>query len=171
MGMYTELNIGVRLSQHTPANVIDIINYMLDNEHLVPPSDLPNHPLFETQRWHFMLISDSCYFEGRTDSSMTYAGSSYELNVRCNLKNYDDEIIKFLDFINPYIKYNGFIGYTRWECVEDPTLIYKEGGRIKFKEPDPSTDEEACGYTIYRPNGYTILHPDPVRPDDVLELK
>lgn len=170
MGTYTELNIGVRLRHDTPTKVIDILRYMLNEENAVKPDILPDHALFNTQRWHFMLVSDSSYFDGRTDSSMEFSGSVYELNVRCNLKNYDDEIIKFLDFISPYIKYEGFIGYTRWEYIEDPTLIYKEGGRIKFKVPDYSMEEEH-GYVIYRPDGYAILYPDPVRPDDVLEIR
>lgn len=123
MGMYTELNIGVSLRSDTPENVIDILKYMLGDINNVETTD---HPLFSTQRWAFMLRCDSYYFDGRTDSSMERddIDHEYKLNVRCNLKNYDNEIDLFLDFIRPYLETNGFLGYKRYEEFDDPTLIY-----------------------------------------------
>lgn len=123
MGMYTELNIGVNLRSDTPQNIIGILQYMLGDVDEVAVTD---HPLFSTPRWDMMLQCDSYYFDGRTDSSMELDDIShrYELNVRCNLKNYDNEIELFLDFIRPYLETVGFIGYTRYEEDDDPTLIY-----------------------------------------------
>ena len=59
MGMYTELNIGVKICP-TPT-VIRKLNYMLDegaeDVHI-------DHPLFNGQtRWRCMLLSDSYYFD------------------------------------------------------------------------------------------------------------
>lgn len=129
MGMYTELNLGVRFHKNTPQNVIDILKYMLAEspvrfEYLRP--QLPEHPLFKTDRWMIMLDCGSYYFDGKPDSSLNYdkITECYFLNVRCNLKNYDREIEHFLDFIQPYLYTNGFIGYTRYEEDDDPTLIY-----------------------------------------------
>lgn len=123
MGMYTELNIGVNLRSDTPENVIDILKYMLGD---IDKVETPDHPLFSTKRWNFMLVSGSYYFDGHTDSSMEKNDISheYELNVCCNLKNYDNEIKLFLDFIRPYLVTKGFLGYTRYEDCDDPTLIY-----------------------------------------------
>ena len=86
MGMYTELNIGVDLAPSTPDNVIKILDYMLGDEEV--DVETPDHPLFQTERWRYMLMSDSYYFDGRTDSSITYdvITKRYNLNVRCNLK-------------------------------------------------------------------------------------
>lgn len=41
------------------------------------------------------------------------------------LKNYDSEIEEFLDWLEPYIGTEGFIGYMRYEEWEDPTLHMK----------------------------------------------
>lgn len=133
MGMYTELNIGVNLKTSTPDNIIKILDYMLGNND-DDNIELTSHSLFSTGRWKYMLRCDSYYFDGRTDSSMEYDGiiKSYQLNVRCNLKNYDDEISLFLDFIQPYLDTYGFLGYTRYEEYEDPTLIYNTEEGIKL---------------------------------------
>ena len=133
MGMYTELNIGVNFSPFTPNNIIKILDYMLGNNG-DNNIELTSHPLFSTERWRYMLRCDSYYFDGRTDSSMEYddIGNNYQLNVRCNLKNYNNEISLFLDFIQPYLNTYGFLGYTRYEEHEDPTLIYNTRKGIKL---------------------------------------
>lgn len=132
MGMYTELNIGVDLAPSTPDNVIKILDYMLGDEEV--DVDTPDHPLFQTEGWRYMLRSDSYYFAGRTDSSITRDAITkcYHLNVRCNLKNYDEEISKFLDFICPYLDGYGFIGYTRYEECELPYLIWHDESGIRL---------------------------------------
>lgn len=139
MGMYTELNLGVRFRKDTPQNIIDILKYMLSEfpmEYNKP--QLPDHPLFKTDRWTFMLNSESYYFDGHTDSSIQYDDicDSYFLNVRCNLKNYKREIEHFLNFIQPYLYTDGFLGYMRYEEEDDPTLIYNEKSRIKLFKAD-----------------------------------
>lgn len=134
MGMYTELNLGVCFIEKCPQNVIDILKYMLDND--LPAPMVPNHPLFKTSRWDFMLVCDSCYFDSHVDSSIQYKDylDQYYLNVRCNLKNYDQEIEHFLNFIQPYLETEGFLGYMRYEEDDDPTLIYNtENGIELFK--------------------------------------
>lgn len=132
MGMYTELVLGVELASEPV--VIDTLKLMLDGdeENKVVTID---HPLFSTSRWSYMLLCDSFYFDGQTDSKLVYDenSKSYYLNVRCNLKNYDNEIEKFLDWLCPYIKTEGFLGYSRYECDADPTLIYKEDGKIRMR--------------------------------------
>ena len=137
MGMYTELNIGVNLRSDTPENIMDILNYMLSgvSDNIEP--ETTDHPLFSTKRWRLMLVCDSYYFDGQTDSSMERddIDHEYHLNVRCNFKNYDNELHLFLDFIQPYLETNGFIGYQRYEESDDPTLIYndKYAGTIIYK--------------------------------------
>jgi hypothetical protein len=129
MGMYTELNIGVRFKQDTPDNIINIIKHMIDNNINAITTD---HPLFSSPRWRIMLTCYSYYFDGRADSNLRYdeIDESYHLNVRCNLKNYDNEIELFLDFIRPYLETEGFLGYMRYEENENPTLIYNNYGYI-----------------------------------------
>jgi hypothetical protein len=79
-----------------------------------------------------MLRSDSYYFDGITNSRLKVDNlipdhPSYYLTIRCNLKNYNDEIENFIDWLKPYIhkdQENMFIGYKRYETENDPTLLY-----------------------------------------------
>lgn len=134
MGMYTELNIGVRI--YPIPTVVQKLNYMLGED----TEDVHiEHPLFTDQtRWKYMLLSDSYYFDGKSDSKLFIDNlypdePMYFLNVRCNLKNYKEEIEKFMDWLCPYIETEGFLGYKRYEEDDDPTLIYKENGEIIYK--------------------------------------
>lgn len=134
MGMYTELNIGVKICP--TLTVVQKLNYMLGED----TEDVHiEHPLFTDQtRYKHMLLSDSYYFDGKSDSKLfvddLYPDEPmYYLNVRCNFKNYDDEIEKFMDWLCPYIETEGFLGYKRYEECDDPTLIYKENGEIVYK--------------------------------------
>lgn len=97
--------------------------------------EIPNHPLFLTSRWKFMLTSDSYYFDGDTHSSFDYDNISndYGLTVRCNLKNYDDEIQKFLDWVIQNSDTQGFVGYTRYETADSPSLIYFDGYNVSIR--------------------------------------
>ena len=132
MGMYTELVLGVKIKP--VKEVAQKLNYMLHEN----VEDIHfDHPLFSDKtRWDDMLLCDSYYFDGQTDSKLVYDTfiQSYYLNVRCNLKNYYNEIKLFLDWLCPYIETDGFLGYTRYEEHDDPTLIYKENGKIVYKD-------------------------------------
>ena len=135
MGMYTELNIGVRICP-TPT-VLQKLNYMLGED---TEDVYIDHPLFtDRTRWKYMLLCDSYYFDGKADSKLFVDNELYPnrpiyfLNVRCNLKNYNEEIEKFMDWICPYIPTEGFLGYKSYERCDDPTLIYKANGEIVYK--------------------------------------
>lgn len=127
MGMYTELVLGIKIKPDP--DVLTVLNYMLgETDHL---DERPSHELFKTNCWDIMLVCDSYYFDGQTDSKLfkddLYPESPmYYLNVRSNLKNYNSEIEKFLDWLKPYIETDGFLGYTRYEEDDHPTLIYKD---------------------------------------------
>ncbi len=133
MGMYTELVCAFELPEDTDPCVIETLQIMTGeiemDEHV-----LPDHELFQTDRWYFMLRCDSYYFPGTTHSEIKHdeIAKDYYVTIRCNLKNYCGEIEKFIDWITPYI-YRGapendkgkmFIGYKRYEEDAEPTLIY-----------------------------------------------
>jgi len=75
-----------------------------------------------------MLNCGSYYFDADTISTIRKDDitQQWTLCIRCNLKNYDDEIEKFLDWIHPYLdKQEGdFLGFYRYEETEQPTLIH-----------------------------------------------
>ena len=133
MGMYTELHFNAELRSDVPQAVIDTLNYMLESDILCsPPSGLPSHDLFHTDRWQVMLRMDSYYFDADTHSTLrkdNINGRRY-LCIRCNVKNYCMEIEKFVDWITPYLdKLPGdFLGFKRYEETENPTLLYMPPG-------------------------------------------
>lgn len=128
MGMYTELHYNVRLREDVPAEVIETLKYMT-SDRKAPHAML--HPLFETGRWEHMLRCDSYYFAADTHSTLRFdkIANQWFLCIRCNLKNYGDEIEKFIDWIDPYVDVQpgDFLGFSRYETSEDPVIIRKKG--------------------------------------------
>lgn len=136
MGMYTEFNIALELRAEDE-NVINVLKFMADYPIEEEDLILPSHELFKTARWRFMLLGGSYYFTGKPHCSFKYddIAKSYFLTVRSNIKNYDDEIELFLDWIKPYLyEMDGdFIGYKMYEEDRKPTLIYFNGITYDFE--------------------------------------
>lgn len=128
MGMHTELHLNAELSRDAPDEVIAVLRHMLGDGY-PPPDPLPDHPLFAAPRWRHLLTCDSYYFAADTHSTLRFddIGGTYVLCVRSNLKNYNGEIEKFVDWIDPYLDAapGDFLGFSRYEETEDPTLIRK----------------------------------------------
>lgn len=129
MGMYTEFVFASELKKETPEEIINILKDMV-NGNSYNTYSIPNHEFFKCDRWKCLFTGDSYYFDGGTMSKITYDDitKTYFLTVRSNLKNYDSEIERFLDFIYPYLdeKYDtsDFLGYYRYEENREPDLIY-----------------------------------------------
>jgi hypothetical protein len=127
MGMYTELHFNSELKKETPKEVIETLKYMV-GEAENSPDLLPEHDLFKTGRWDYMLQCDSYYFNADTHSTLRFddISDSYYLCIRTNLKNYGNEIEEFIDWIRPYLaKSEGeFLGFSRYEETEQPTLLF-----------------------------------------------
>jgi len=127
MGDYTELVFAVELKEDTPPDVIAILTHMVNGT--TEGIETPNHPFFKTDRWMSLFLCDSYYFPGNTHSDFRYdtIAAAYFLTVRSNIKNYGQEIEKFLSWLAPYVlpheKAGGFAGYTRFEYDTTPTLI------------------------------------------------
>lgn len=128
MGMYTEIHFNSELKKDTPKEVVEVLKYMVED--CEKPLELPDHELFKSERWEILFKCDSYYFDADTHSTLRFdeISGSYYLCVRSNLKNYDSEIEKFIDWIDPYLdKFDGdFLGFYRYEETEEPTLIKKK---------------------------------------------
>jgi hypothetical protein len=127
MGMYTEFHFNSELKPDTPTEVMDILEFMLKEKN--EPPKLPEHEFFKCERWEMLFTCDSAYFDSRMHSQLVkhdILGTT--LNIRSNLKNYDQEIQKFISWVTPYLnKHSGeFLGFYRYEESERPTLIYYE---------------------------------------------
>ena len=71
MGMYTQLHYGVRIKKETDPKVIDILQFMAENEKPIN-IELPNHPFFKCARWQYLFSSDSYYFDYKTHVCFKY---------------------------------------------------------------------------------------------------
>lgn len=128
MGMYTELSLDLRLAEDVPPEVLDILRFMLEGD----PSDerpiLPRHPLFGDTRWAFMLRCCSYYHTPVATMALHWDDitKAHFLVGRCDLKNYDNEINLFIDWLTPYIEAeeNEFLGHQIYEEDERPTLLF-----------------------------------------------
>lgn len=157
MGMYTAISLGVNLRKDTPDSVIRVLEYMTGQVedgrpagmyHVSAAGDairalvdkVPDHPLFDTDRWGIMLRCGSYYFDYQTGWELrkdNFAG--YFLSGVSNLKNYSSEIDKFLDWLCPYINDdNVWIGWKMYEEDVSPTLIYRINRKIRFELPTRS---------------------------------
>lgn len=129
MGMYTELVLATKV-KNDPA-IVPILQFMADPQPVTPMAGLPEHPLFKTPRWQFLFSCSSYYFVPRSVCKFEYdeIGKYWVLISRADLKNYDDEIAKFIDWIEPYldVEPGEMIGYSRYEETAEPTIIYAKG--------------------------------------------
>ena len=132
--MYTELVAAFSLPYLSDIE-LSIIKYMLHETDKKPNTDDLQHPLFKTTRWQSMLKSDSYYFSGQTNSFLRYDEISkrHYLTVRFNMKNYDGEIGKFINWMWMIAEDRGFVGYTIYEENENPTLIYFDDSGVEYK--------------------------------------
>ena len=124
MGMYTELYIRCSLKSDTPKCVIETLRAMTDGTAETTP--------FGDGRRPYMFRTSSFYHHPSPVSRMDYIDytDQWYLFVRCDLKNYENEIEDFLCWIKPFIDAipGEYIGHTFYEEDDIPTnLIYGEG--------------------------------------------
>lgn len=131
MGMYTEVYICSKLTKDVP---MDILKYLFtDNFKLPIPEDLklPDHPFFKVERWFQIGHCCSYYHIPYPTSDLRFDETSknWYLVSRSDIKNYDNQIELFFDWVMPYLdKCEGeFIGYSRYEEFDEPKLYFKKG--------------------------------------------
>lgn len=129
MGMYTKLNVKIELDDNHPDydKAVAILCHMLyfDNCHIHEYTTHFKHELFKTRRWEGMMHSSSAYF-GVHDPSYLKDGTIY---ADFDMKNYDQEIEKFLDWIYPLSRSRGVVGTYRYEESEvDSQVVFGERG-------------------------------------------
>lgn len=130
MGMYTEIYVKATFPKDTPKEVIEVIKYMMGQSETNPES-LPDHPLFGDTRWRYMLQCSSYYHVPKSVGEFwhDHISNGWYLVSRSDLKNYDNEIEHFFNWISPYVEKSNektFIGYSLYEENNEPTLYYVE---------------------------------------------
>jgi hypothetical protein len=125
MGMYTEIFVSARVKPGDQA-VIDVLKYLTSD--VEQPTKLPDHPLFSTDRWQWVLRGSSHYFVPRSVSLFDYddIARCWVLIARSDIKNYGGEIEKFFDWLRPHLEAHKdeMIGYSRYEEDRVPTIYY-----------------------------------------------
>ena len=99
--MYTELIFGAELKKETPQIVIDTLKYIIGELEDKPD----NFPLPEG-RCEYVLNGSSYYFGVSESVSKIWfdeISKSWKISSRSSIKNYENEIEVFLEWIKPYI--------------------------------------------------------------------
>ena len=119
MGMYTQLVINTKIRDDISNEIINILAFLFNGEEL-NEDIIPEHKFFKCQRWE--LIGRCGYILSATSQ---YKGGY--LFSKSELKNYNNEIELFIDWLKPYIcEYSDeFIGYWLYEEYDKPELIFK----------------------------------------------
>ena len=123
MGMYTEVFFRAEVSE----DAASILEAMHEGEGF----EAPDHEFFVAPRFNAVVNCGSYYFPGADHfvvEKRTYDRGRC-VSFRSNLKNYDQEIQKFFDWIDPHVIAGPgeFIGYSLYEESETPTLFHKKG--------------------------------------------
>ncbi len=130
MGMYTELVFKASIRADIPDPVHAVLRHLFaDGDR---PSALPDHPLFQCSRWGQIGRGSSFYHTpfalSQYDNPNDPGAKDGYIFSRSDLKNYEQEIAHFLDWVDPYIdEMPGFcIGWAWYEEADQPTLVFKK---------------------------------------------
>lgn len=118
--MYTELIIKCDLVIKKDSQVEEVLNFLF-NDKPMKIENVPDHKFFKCPRWDLVGNCSSFY---HTPQSFSYYDGKY-LFSRSDLKDYDNEIMLFLDWLYPYIdeEDDRILGWTWYEENEKPEMI------------------------------------------------
>lgn len=161
MGMYTEFIFGCALREDTPRICIEALDYVINGEEKKPRYENPitcEEKLYndtfidrilsveEIENFaDFYDLSRLCYSfsgyfgAGENDPCFYYDSviKAYRISIRSDIKNYENQIDRFLEYIEPYIKSgsgsNDIYAYVLYEENEYPYIYSLKGGKTKFK--------------------------------------
>jgi hypothetical protein len=128
MGMYTEIIFGAGFITDIPEYVINTIKKLVNGDEL--DETIPDHLFFKSERPWLLRSGGSYYFPGTVEPKLYFDDipKQWYLHFRTNIKNYDNEIEKFLDWIKPYIAdgvgNRNFYAIVTYEEADEPTIYY-----------------------------------------------
>lgn len=135
--MYTQLCFNAELKEETPRQVISTLRWLL-GEH--DDMDGPLDGNLTDRTWSGMFNGWSFYHAPAGSKSFIRRnrGNEWYLSVLCDIKNYGGELEAFIEWIKPWVAPRGqdktFLGYTRYEESDEPTLIYLDLGYMGDEE-------------------------------------
>lgn len=142
MGMYTEIYVRARLIADAPPAVIKLLQYMTGESDAGPSK--PEHALFATPGWDIMLRCSSYYHVPKSITRLWYddISRSWYLCGRADLKNYDNEIGLFFDWVAKFCD-DGYLGHSLYEEFDAPILYRVSGRRLEVMRTKEG-DWEVC---------------------------
>lgn len=131
MGMYTELILGARLSKNTPEVCIKALDHVINGK----KTESDEVKKFIDEYSLYCLFFCSSYYFGVCKSNQHFwrdvISGTWHISTRANLKNYDGEIEKFLNYIKHYIESGS--GYSEIYAF----VIYEEDRMPKIYSLKP----------------------------------
>ncbi len=141
MGMYTIMTGSFTLKPETPERIWAALEW-LDNFDSEKPALQLDHPLFRSQRHRHML-----HFAGGSGPEEYTHRSRVDrvtrtFDVGFEIKDYDDEIEKLVDFISPWVEsalnaYTKYEEFSYWTPIDLPCANVVDDGR----KTQPNDDE------------------------------
>jgi hypothetical protein len=136
MGMYTEMLLTCDLKRDTRKDIIEWLEAMVDSsKEWDDVEKLSPNEMVDT-RFREGLLGGSYYFYGQPMMEFEYdkISKTYHLTVLTNIKNYDNDIERFMNLIIPFIKAfeDEMLGYVRYEEDKLPTAMIWNGNEIEY---------------------------------------
>jgi hypothetical protein len=137
MGQHTAFIMKCALKPTTPDEVIKILKFMTDEPEVDEyEGEVPNHPLFETDCWEYILLmGGGDLWDPHSTLLYDTATNTYTLSIRTSVKDQEDQVCSFLHWIAPYSSTEGFLGYIHPEYSHLQSRILFEDGRAFIVEP------------------------------------
>jgi hypothetical protein len=109
-----------------PLEIKELIDYFFDEGSILNKlnTSLPEHIFFKCERWRHIGHMGSYYFNPfslRYKEDHIQRDGTQRVLLICNLKNYNDEIELFLDWIDQYMEF--YWGYYLYEEQDTPTFF------------------------------------------------
>ena len=129
--MYTELIFEAELSKDTPKGLIDAFTTVSrkDTGIEVTSNKLEISKFIEKFDLNMLVNCCSAYFPAQQSFFNMYYNKysdTYGIFIRSDLKNYEQQINEFLEFIKPYVVMgcgsNDIYAYVLYELDEQPTI-------------------------------------------------
>lgn len=168
MGMYTEFIFGCNLSKATPRVCVEALDYVINGEEKKPKYEDPKNweedefnkhyiertleddviKAFIDQYDFWRLFKCSSYYFGAANPVGKFyydpIDSSYHISTRADLKNYEGQIEKFIEYIRPFVTQGSgydhhIFAYVQYEEAEFPTLYGLDG---EYHVLDPALETE-----------------------------
>lgn len=136
MGYYTEVKCDLVLKKETPKKVVNLLRkIMVERDFSMggrtswsvgeePRPDI-DHPFADCPRWSTLLCSEIWGCKERSAFQENGKDGTFTLIIRGDLKNYDDEIELFSDWIKPCVDI---------EKTANPIVIWKGGEDEEWTE-------------------------------------